>query len=126
MKKILTLLILTISQSLLSQDDHKIVAMLKGTWVKTMNPKDTIQFGFNRELDHTFRLTIGNNTKYGPAGLYQFTILGTTILLQWLPSSNSGANAFPFYLSGDRRTLKIGNFYNAKGEQTLLEFQKVK
>ena len=125
MKKILMVFFITIYQISFSQDDHEIAIMLKGTWVKTTNSKDTICFPWYKNSDHTFKLTIGNNSKYGPAGPYSYTSLGTTMLVHWIPSGDSGANAIPFYIDKERKEIKIGNFYHAIGEGKLMTFRKI-
>ncbi len=126
MKKIVLFFLMTYCQNSFSQDDHVIVNMLRGTWVKTTNSKDTLFFPSSIKSDNSFQLTIGKNSKYGPAGLYNFTTLGTTMLVHWLPSGDSGSNAIPFYIDKAGKEIKIGNFYNASGEGKLIVFRKIK
>ena len=126
MKKALLFFLMTYCQISFSQDDKVIVNMLRGTWVKNTNSKDTITFPSRTKSDHSFQLTIGKNSKYGPAGFYNYTTLGTTMLVHWLPSGDSGSNAIPFYIDKTGTEIKIGNFYHATGEGNLMIFRKIK
>lgn len=126
MKKLLILILLLCNQVHFGQCNDPVVKMLRGVWVKETSPTDTIKFAMSIESDYRFELILANKPQGGLFGTYEFRILGTTMLVRSFLSSNSGAEAIPFYFGQNGQVLTIGNFYGSGTTEKTLTFRKIK
>jgi hypothetical protein len=128
LKKIILILLTLFSQQWLAQCDDPVVKKLQGVWVRDAHPNDTIKFGMRLGREESFELILADKPRpqSGPAGLYDFRTLGSTMLIHWLPSGSSHSEAITFYYSSDFKSISLENFYRRPSKDKLYTFKKLK
>jgi len=126
MKKTLLLLLIFCSQLNFAQcDDDLLIKMLRGVWVKDTYPSDTIEFSMKLGPEMRFELIMAD-LRRPQSGTYNYRVLGTTMIVQWLLSSNSFAQTIPFFIDRDKQHITLGNFYRSKTDGQTFKFHKIK
>ena len=89
---------------------------LVGSWIESSNKSDTIVFSKHDNKAY-FNLNRGKEIRGGYllpkyySGLYDYEILGDSIALRWLLSSNGNPHNHYFHYDLDKNQLIIGNFF---------------
>src|SRR4051812_10354288 len=89
MKTTLILVFLLASQIYFAQCDDPIVKSLTGLWVRDSQPTDTLRFGTLAFDQFQLILADAGAPQRGPAGLYDFRVLGGAMLVHWLLAGSS-------------------------------------
>lgn len=117
---IITFIVLVVLSCTDDQSELVEIKELRGSWVETKNPTDTLSFTTHFDGKDLVYLKRAELYRTGP---YEYELLpNNKISIHWLLASTMTFDQYHFNLTGDK--LSVGNFYDSPSGE-ILTFKKI-